>query len=284
MPKIDAAVMKVLEKAKITDDSVDLVPCGQLPRLLYMKVNKVLELAGGKWNRSAKVHLFPSDPRQALGMAMAKGEIADKKKDLQQFFTPPDLAEITVSYGCIQDCDVVMDPSCGDGALAVAMADYNPAKVMLIDVDNAALAKAVRRVQDLLPSTSVWSDCGDFLAIQPTSGMMVDCIVMNPPFTKGQDIKHVTHALRFLKPSGRLVAIMSPSWQTACHGPAQTFREMLQDLDHEVTENPDGSFKQSGTMVSTITLIVRYPEAAPKSDPNPKRRLSLKERARRSRA
>ncbi len=30
---------------------------------------------------------------------------------------------------------------------------------------------------------------------------------MNPPFANGQDIKHITHALRYLSPGGRLVAI-----------------------------------------------------------------------------
>jgi 16S rRNA G1207 methylase RsmC len=30
---------------------------------------------------------------------------------------------------------------------------------------------------------------------------------MNPPFANGDDIKHITHALKMLNPGGRLVAI-----------------------------------------------------------------------------
>ena len=36
-----------------------------------------------------------------------------------------------------------------------------------------------------------------------------DRVVMNPPFCRGRDLDHVRHALRFVAPGGRLVAIMS---------------------------------------------------------------------------
>ena len=41
-------------------------------------------------------------------------------------------------------------------------------------------------------------DIGDF-----------DRILANPPFENGSDIKHVEHALTFLRPGGRLVAIVA---------------------------------------------------------------------------
>ncbi len=34
---------------------------------------------------------------------------------------------------------------------------------------------------------------------------------MNPPFSRQQDIRHVMHAAKFLKPGGRLVAVMGAS-------------------------------------------------------------------------
>lgn len=278
MPKIDPDVREVLEMAEITETSVNLGPCGQLPRLLYVKVDKVLKCAGGKWDRKAGVHLFEMDPRHKLGLALERGEIEDRKKALQQFVTPPDLADEIAELACIQDGDTILEPSCGDGALAAAAAKFNPSRFILLDVDNAMLAKARRRVTDLCPSARIVADCGDFLSQSPTSSLWADRIVMNPPFTNHQDVHHVTHALRFLKPGGRLVSIMSPSWRFNAYSQAERFRVMLMDLDHDVVENPDGAFKESGTMVSTVTLIVRYPEAPPK------KRLSLKERVRRSRA
>ena len=46
----------------------------------------------------------------------------------------------------------------------------------------------------------------DFLECNGDLGTF-DRIVMNPPFTNGDDIKHIMHALKMLKPGGRLVAI-----------------------------------------------------------------------------
>lgn len=74
-------VMEVLRAAHVTDTSV-VLPAGQLPRDLYVNVNKVLELAGGKWNRGAKAHLFASDPREKLGLAMESGGIATIRKEI----------------------------------------------------------------------------------------------------------------------------------------------------------------------------------------------------------
>ena len=46
----------------------------------------------------------------------------------------------------------------------------------------------------------------DFLECNGDLGTF-DRIVMNPPFANGDDIKHIMHALKMLKPGGRLVAI-----------------------------------------------------------------------------
>src|SRR3546814_1747 len=51
--------------------------------------------------------------------------------------------------------------------------------------------------------------CADFMQIEPETTGLFDRIVMNPPFDRLRDIDHVVHALKFLKPNGRLVAIMS---------------------------------------------------------------------------
>ena len=46
----------------------------------------------------------------------------------------------------------------------------------------------------------------DFLECNDDLGTF-DRIVMNPPFANADDIKHIMHALKMLKPGGRLVAI-----------------------------------------------------------------------------
>ena len=53
----------------------------------------------------------------------------------------------------------------------------------------------------------------DFLSYAPT-GVRYDRIVMNPPFEKRQDTRHIDHALDLLAPGGRLVAIASGSFES----------------------------------------------------------------------
>lgn len=53
---IDSKVLDVLGNSTMDGNSLKLT--GQLDRSLYVAVNKVLELAGGKWNRKSQSHLF----------------------------------------------------------------------------------------------------------------------------------------------------------------------------------------------------------------------------------
>jgi hypothetical protein len=77
---------------------------------------------------------------------------------------------------------------------------------------------------------------------------------MNPPFENGADIKHITHAISFLKPGGRLVAICA-------NGPRQN--EKLRPLADTWEPLPDGTFKESGTGVNTVLLTIDALEVQP---------------------
>jgi protein-L-isoaspartate O-methyltransferase len=95
----------------------------------------------------------------------------------------------------------------------------------------------------------------DFLAVEP-GGQLFDRVLMNPPFSGGQDMQHVRHAYRFLKPGGRLVAVMSPAFRYGTRGEAPRFREWLQGLDWAAEDLPAGSFKEHGTGVHTVLVTI----------------------------
>ena len=94
---ISDAVRDILAQAIIDETSVTLA-CGQLDRKLYEAVNKVLVAAGGKWNRKSGSHIFPRDPREALGLAVTTGVAINEQKARQTFYTPDWLAEEIVRY------------------------------------------------------------------------------------------------------------------------------------------------------------------------------------------
>lgn len=248
---IEEDVMTVLKNSAITGTHLKLP--GQLDRKLYERVNKVLTIAGGKWNRSAGVHVFQADPREILGMAVSAGHIVDKKVELQQFFTPPAVAKVAVDRlmkGRTTKGITVMEPSCGSGNMLAALFEYdiNPALVNAVEIDEP-LAKAV---QAKYPTMHVVN--GDFLKLTKVASQ--DLVIMNPPFTNQQDIMHVTRALGHLKPGGRMVAIVSPAYGSSTTKKAEAFRELLDEHAIEEYNLPAGSFAASGTQVHTVMLVI----------------------------
>src|SRR6185437_7411853 len=188
----------------------------RLSRDEYTKVNEVLVAAGGRWQGTLKVpgrtekgaHVFPlgSDARALIRAVFESGEVADPKRG--DFFpTPDDLAhDMAKLAGCTSGM-TVLEPSAGKGPIAAAARIYG-ATVLVVEEDGERRAHLQARQFQVLPG-----GINDFLAIPPAP--MFDAVVMNPPWSRQQDIAHVTHALKFVKPGGRLVAAMWPAWQTS---------------------------------------------------------------------
>jgi 16S rRNA G1207 methylase RsmC len=83
-----------------------------------------------------------------------------------------------------------------------------------------------------------------------------DRVVMNPPFDRERDVDHVMHALGFLKPGGRLVAVMSAHTEFAESRKATAFRAHIKKLGGRFSDLPRNSFSEVGTNVNTILLTV----------------------------
>jgi hypothetical protein len=79
---------------------------------------------------------------------------------------------------------------------------------------------------------------------------------MNPPFERGQDAAHVRHAVSFLKPFGRLVAIVSEGPFFRERRADRDFRDWLADLGGWSEQLPADSFKESGTRVNCRLVVV----------------------------
>jgi 16S rRNA G1207 methylase RsmC len=87
---------------------------------------------------------------------------------------------------------------------------------------------------------------GNFLDMSPSPDF--DRVVMNPPFAGRHYIKHVRHALKFLKPGGVLISVL-PATAWYDHG---ELKGTWQDL-------PVASFAESGTNVPTGYLTMAVP-------------------------
>ena len=74
---------------------------------------------------------------------------------------------------------------------------------------------------------------------------------MNPPFSRQADIHHVNHAIKFLKPGGVLVSVMSAGVTFRTNRLTDDFRRMVIAHNGQIGALPAGAFKESGTMVNT---------------------------------
>lgn len=81
---------------------------------------------------------------------------------------------------------------------------------------------------------------------------------MNPPFSRQQDVDHVLHALKFLKPGGTLVSVMSASVCFRTNRKTPDFWEVLKrQHSYQRQDNPENSFAESGTQINTCTVVVQ---------------------------
>lgn len=216
----------------------------QLDRKLYEAVNKALVALGGKWDR--KGHAFPADPTEKLADLLANGAVIDPKKN--GFFpTPATLARRIIELADIQPGMLILEPSAGTGALADVAAELVGAnRVDCVETLPDNIKVLGDKGYNVLP--------GNFIDIEPNP--IYDRIVMNPPFENQADIVHVQHAYRFLKPGGRLVAIMSAGVDFREDRRATEFRSFIEENSGWYELNPEGSFKESGTLVNTVTVLL----------------------------
>lgn len=164
----------------------------------------------------------------------------------QLFVSGPLLSAQAARLADVQPGHKVLDPSAGTGDLLAAVASSCPAAILAaIDVE-ARLAPALRA---RLPGLQL--TVADFLDCTPGAFGLVDCIVMNPPFRNGADITHIEHALRFLAPGGRLVAICA-------NGPRQhsRLRPLVAASGGSWEALPAEAFKHAGTTVRSVMLAL----------------------------
>ena len=87
----------------------------------------------------------------------------------------------------------------------------------------------------------------DFLTMTPGDTGFFDAVIMNPPLHMRSDIKHILHALTFLKPGGKLAAIC----MAGPHREAQ-FRPLASKW---ISLDP-ATFAETGTRVRTAMLLI----------------------------
>jgi hypothetical protein len=186
-------------------------------------VNKAL----AEWYGDVLPDVDPENPTKKPSTEVAK--------DLQYYPTPTKVVDRVIDglYD-LREGMQVLEPSCGCGRIMDAIRDTK-ATVTGIEYDPNRAAEAREKGHKVM--------IANFLEVP--ADPRFDFVVMNPPFYGKHYVKHVQHALEFLKPGGRLVAILPV-----------TARYDHKILDGQWNDLPVGSFSESGTNVNTTILTI----------------------------
>ena len=231
------------------NDNIFRLPDVQLNKKSYADVKKWIAEAGGKWT-GGKVQgfTFDFDATRVAGILMS-GKRCNLKQDFQFFSTPPELAEWLVSLSDIRPDHAVLEPSAGTGAIITAIHKACPC----VTVDAFELMPENRQTLERMTGVSLVGE--DFTQGVPR---LYDRIFANPPFSKNQDIRHVRMMYDALNPDGgEMCVITSRHWVAAQEKECVDFRDWLQEIGAETHEIPNGVFKESGTDVATMAIVIK---------------------------
>ena len=249
---LSPAARDVLQRSLVTDMRLYL-PQEQLPRPLYVEVDKALRAAGGKWNKQLQCHVFTRDPQQTLVPYLDTTTVPKIQQQLQSFYTPPAVAEQVIALAGLDPWMTLLEPSAGMGMLALCAATILPkTQIWCIDIDGLACA-ALRELHNFPHVLEQ-----NFLDWHPD--VWFDRILMNPPFAKGQDMAHIQYAHQLLAPGGRLVSIVPAATGTRTKTRKHAEQAFNQFLDQHLVnriELPGNSFKDAGTGVATSILVLK---------------------------
>jgi hypothetical protein len=178
---------------------------------------KVLEMLGGvPGEGKSRSYQFDYDITDVIRKIEATGMVPETTSH-QYYPTQEELATIAIDLAEIDEHHQCLEPNAGTGGLA-----------RLMPKDRTQCVEIGKLFCSSLESQGFTTENADFLTWGPDKTF--DRIVMNPPFSKGRALGHLSHADHLLGVDGRLVAILPaslmgkelvPGMSHTWHGPYQ---------------------------------------------------------------
>ncbi len=191
-----------------------------------------------------------TDEDREAAAAMLKAQELAKLEDEARlwkfpgfFPTPKPVIDemLTISGICVSGKRLMLEPSAGLGHIIDAALQANPD--LVIDA-----VEIVPAACDIMSRKGHVVNNADFMEAE--TGSHYDHILMNPPFERGADLKHVRRASQLLGSGGRLVSVMTYKNALAAVDELGGWVEMLPEGSFKGKE----SFRQTG--VSTLLYVL----------------------------
>ncbi|HEX4124884.1 MAG TPA: methyltransferase [Tepidisphaeraceae bacterium] len=198
----------------------------------------------------AMIGAAPIDALESARREVGRLENECRLSNIPGYFpTPADVAARMAALANLRPGCTVLEPSAGSGRLIDAVLNIEPTAVVEAIEQQPELVKLLYAKQ--CPRSFKLTQA-DFLGCDLCTEVQFDAIVMNPPFENSADAKHVLHAYhKYLKPGGRLVAIISRGTLTRSFGASVELQAMLQGQPEIL---PPGTFDDTGVSAAIIVL------------------------------
>ena len=181
---------------------------------------------------------------------------SESQVELQQFSTPPILAWLMAKAACLASRDHVLEPSAGNGALAL-WGDVRDCSLTLNEIDPArrdVLAHLFSRARLTAHDGELIAE----LANGPRSSLNPSVILMNPPFARSRErgvdgrtaMRHLRSALRVSAVGGRIVAILPDGFAATAFVEDQEHASLLLNV------RLSGAFSRSGTGIAVRMVVI----------------------------
>lgn len=181
-------------------------------------------------------------------------------KDLQFYPSPPHVVEQVLKDLHLKEGARVLEPSAGQGAIALEAARRGARVDAYEYVDSHCdVLRGCARRENL----NITVRRANFLSIEPVEAY--DFVCMNPPFYGTHYMDHVRHAFKFLAPGGSLRAVLPASAAVNETRKHEAFRKWAKPLNDwgwagPFKDLPAESFADSGTRINTSLLLIRKPQ------------------------
>lgn len=210
----------------------------------------------------------------------------ERRKDLGQYFTPPELVTALTNWAVRSPADRILEPAAGEAAFLLAalqrlrslgVADPSP-NVVGVELDPVAWAAMRRALQERQEEAKLLHQ--DFFEFSPHGTSSFSVVVGNPPYIRYQRFRgearrraqlaaaaggvilsglasswaaFVVHAARFLTPEGRLAFVLPGELLNADY--AQPVRDFLLRRFGSVTVVTFEEAVFPGAMIDTVLLM-----------------------------
>ena len=184
---------------------------------------------------------------------------SEAQVELQQFSTPPMLAWLMAKAAAVGAHDTLLEPSAGNGALALWGSVQN-ASLVLNEIDPARRDS----LGHIFPSATITAQDGELIA-GLHRGPVPSVVLMNPPFARSQErgkdgetaLRHLRGVIRGVANGARIVAIMPDGFA------ASTFAKAHDEASLFLDVRLQQMFRRTGTGIA-VRLVVfdKTPTAA----------------------